>query len=142
MTDLNRSMVRQSSSEQSRWQRWWLLPLIYVVSGAIILIAEGMNGDLTSGIVWFGVMAGVAEVYGLGGRFELIRQARGDFSDERDAYLNRRAMAATGTVLVIALTGCIVYQLARGENPHPYSTLMGLGGVTYIGALFVNRYRS
>ena len=51
-------------------------------------------------------------------------------------------MAATGQVLVIVLTGAIVYELAQGKNPGPYSSLMAVGGVTYIASLLLSRYRS
>ena len=125
-----------------QWKSWWLLPLIYVALGVVILVAQAISGDTRSGVVWFSVMAGVAALYALGGRYEVIRQARGDFEDERDASINRKAMAATGTTLVIVLTGCIVFELARGNNPAPYSTLMAIGGVTYIAALLIQRYRS
>ena len=117
------------------------MPLIYVALGVVILVAQSISGDTRSGIVWFAVMVGVAALYALGGKYEVIRQARGDFEDERDASINRKAMAATGTTLVIVLTGCIVFELACGNNPAPYSTLMAIGGVTYIAALLIQRYR-
>ena len=125
-----------------QWKSWWLLPLIYVALGVVILVANAISGNTWSGVAWFAVMAGVAALYALGGKFEVIRQARGDFEDERDASINRKAMAATGTTLVVVLTACIVFELARGNNPSPYSVLMAIGGVTYIAALIIQRYRS
>ena len=140
-------MMNPSSQHSKRrtlpqWKSWWLLPLIYVALGIVILVAQAISGDTWSGVVWFAVMATVAALYAFGGKYEVIRQARGDFEDERDAGINRKAMAATGTTLVIVLTGCIVFELARGNNPSPYSTLMAIGGVTYIAALLIQRYRS
>jgi uncharacterized membrane protein len=139
MTNPNNANAKRRALPQ--WKSWWLLPLIYVALGVVILVAQSVSGDTRSGVVWFAVMAGVAALYALGGKYQVIRQARGDFEDERDTSINRKAMAATGTILVIVLTGCIVFELARGNNPAPYSTLMAIGGVTYIAALLIQRYR-
>jgi hypothetical protein len=138
----NPNKVNAKRTGLPQWKSWWLLPLIYVALGFVILVAQAISGDTRSGVIWFAVMAAVGVLYALGGRYEVIRQARGDFEDERDASINRQAMAATGTTLVIVLTGCIVFQLARGENPSPYSTLMAIGGATYIVSLLIQRYRS
>jgi len=138
----NRSDLNSKRRALPQWKSWWLLPLIYVALGVVILVAQAISGDTQSGVLWFTVMTGVAALYALGGRYEVIRQARGDFEDERDASINRKAMAATGTTLVIVLTACIVFELARGNNPTPYSMLMAIGGVTYIAALLIQRYRS
>jgi len=133
---------RSSPPPGSRFQGWWLLPLIYLGLGLVILIAQAVDGDTRSGAGWFLVMAAVAALYAFGGRFSFIRQARGDFEDERDASIQQRAMAMTGTAFVVVLTGCIVYELARGNNPTPYSMLMAVGGATYAVSLLILRYRS
>ena len=74
-----------------------------------------------------------------GGHFEAVRLARGDGEDERDAMINTRAMAAVGTVLTIVLTGAIVFQLARGDDPSPYTQIMAVGGPAYVASLLVLR---
>jgi hypothetical protein len=118
------------------------MPLVPVGLGAVILAAEATDGDIASGLVWFAVMAAVGGFLAFGGRFETIRQARGDGEDERDAFINTRAMAAAGTVWVLVLTGCIVFELARGNDPSPYTQLMAAGGATYGVTLLVLRRRS
>jgi hypothetical protein len=118
------------------------MPCVYLALGGVILVAEAIAGEARSGLGWFAVMAGIAAFYAFGGRFEWVRQARGDFEDERDASINRRAMSATGTALVIVLIACIVVQLARGQDPSPYSILMSIGGVTYVASLFFFRYHA
>ena len=138
----NRNNERAPASLMSRFQGWWLLPLIYLVLGLVILIAQAADDDTRSGVGWFLVMAAVAAIYAFGGRFGIIRQARGDFEDERDASIQQRAMAMTGLSFVVILTGCIVYELARGHNPTPYSMLMAVGGATYAISLLILRYRS
>lgn len=131
-----------SPSLASRVQSWWLMPLIYLGLGVVILIAQAIDGNTRSGVGWFLVMAAVAALYAFGGRFSFIRQARGDFDDERDASIQQRAMAMTGLVFVLVLTGCIVFELARGHNPSPYSMLMAVGGATYAISLLILRNRS
>ena len=51
-------------------------------------------------------------------------------------------MSITGIVLVIVLTACIAFTLARGESTSPYAALTAIGGVSYVVALVVLRYRS
>jgi Na+/melibiose symporter-like transporter len=60
----------------------------------------------------------------------------------RDALINTRAMASTGTVFVLLLTACIVFELVRGNDPSPYTYLMAAGGASYAVALLVLRRRS
>jgi hypothetical protein len=123
-------------------QSWWLTPAIYLVLGAVILIAQAIDGNAGSGLIWFAVFAVISAVYAFGGRFDVVKQARGDMEDERDASIHTRAMAAVGLVFVVLLTGCIVFELARGNNPSPYSQLMAFGGGSYIAALLYLRARS
>jgi hypothetical protein len=142
---MNQHRQMSSSGHSSffdRWQSWQLMPLIYLILGGVIFIAQAIDGDIASGLVWFAVFAVISAVYAFGGRFEIIKQARGDLEDERDASINTRAMAAVGVVFVVLLTSCIVFELARGNNPSPYSQLMAVGGGSYIAALLVLRYRS
>lgn len=142
MTSPRNSNMNAWESLTSRWHGWMLLPAIYIALGIVILIAQAIDGHAAAGFGWFVVMLAIGAIYGLGGRFEIVRQARGDLADERDASINRRAMAATGTILVVVLTGCIVFNLARGDSPSPYSELMTIGGLAYLGSLIYLRYRS
>lgn len=141
-------MTRPDSPEQQRppitdgWRSWWLMALVPVGLGAIILAAEAASGELSSGLVWFAVLAAFGALLAFGGRFDTVRQARGGTEDEREALINTRAMAAAGQLLVLVLTGCIVYTLARGDDPQPYTQLMAVGGAGYAVALLVLRRRS
>ncbi|MGH2942504.1 MAG: hypothetical protein ACRDLN_07005 [Solirubrobacteraceae bacterium] len=118
------------------------MALVPVGLGAIILAAEAASGELSSGLVWFAVLAAFGALLAFGGRFDTVRQARGGTEDEREALINTRAMAAAGQLLVLVLTGCIVYTLARGDDPQPYTQLMAVGGAGYAVALLVLRRRS
>jgi hypothetical protein len=113
----------------------WLLPAITVGLGAVILAAEATDGDLASGLIWFAVLA----VLGALQAFGRPLQAEWNAEDERDATINLRAMAAAGLVLILVLTGCIVFELARGDDPSPYTQVIAVGGASYAIALLVLR---
>ncbi len=132
---------RERASVPDRWRSRWAMPAVTVGLGGVILVAEVMNENLTSGLVWFAVLAALGALYAFGGRFEAVRQARGEEEDEREWLINTRAMALAGTVLVVLLTGAIVFELARGEDPSPYTQLMAVGGASYAIALLVLRRR-
>jgi hypothetical protein len=107
--------------------------------GGVIFAAEAIDGDVGSGLVWFAVLAAAGALLAFGGRFESVRLARGDGEDEREAAINTRAMAAAGIVLVLVLAGAIVFELARGNDPSPYTQLVAVGGTAYAAALLVLR---
>jgi hypothetical protein len=124
------------------WQSRWLMPLVPVGLGAVILVAEATDGDLASGLVWFAVLAAVGALHALGRRSEAVREALGEPEDERDALINTRAMAVAGQVMILVLTGCIVFELARGNDPSPFTQIIAVGGASYAVALLVQRWRS
>ena len=95
----------------------WATVLSLVAIGAVALAVEAADGDLAIGLVWFAVLGGLGALLAFGGRFESVRVARGDGGDERDTLIERTAMAAAGTVLVIALTTALVVELVRDGDP-------------------------
>jgi Na+/melibiose symporter-like transporter len=133
---------QQRSPLTDGWRSWWLMALTPVALGAVILAAEATNGELASGLGWFAVLAAFGAILAFGGRFDAVRQARGDAEDERDGMINLRAMAAAGQLLVLVLTGLVVYALASGDDPRPYTQLMAVGGAGYAVALLVLWRRS
>ena len=90
-----------------------------------------MGGHIVSGLVWFAVLSAIGALTPLVRRFEGER--RHD-EGERDAIINTRAMSIVGTVLVITITGCATFTLARGESTNPYTALLAAGGISYATA--------
>jgi hypothetical protein len=117
----------------------WLVPLAPALLGAVILVAEAGDDDLAEGLAWFATLSAVAALLAFGGRWQAVRDARGDDEDERDAIIGTRAMAAAGTATILALTGAVVFELARGENPSPYLGVLAVGGAVYAVALLALR---
>ena len=132
-----------NSTMPDRWRSsQWLMPLVNLVLGGAILVARAMEDDLTGGLIWFAIFAAVAALYAVGGRSETAREALGEVQDERDERINTRALAAAGLVLIVALTGCVLFELARGHDPSPYTQLLAGGGATYAVTLLILRRRS
>ena len=121
------------TTDQLRSQ--WLVPLVPVALGCVILVAAATTGHALGGLVWFAVLAALGALTSIAVRLEAARRTRQHVEDEREAIINTRAMSIAGTVLVIALTGCTAFTLARGESPGPYPALLAVGGIAYIVAL-------
>ena len=53
-----------------------------------------------------------------------------------------RARAVSGLVVMVAITGAWLYELAQGRDGSPYGQLLAIGGVAYVAAFVVLRRRS
>jgi hypothetical protein len=123
-----------------QWRSRWLIPLVPVALGTVVLVAAAMTGHIVSGAAWFAVLSAVGAMSRVAGRFEAARRGRRPDQDERAAIVNMRAMSIVGTVLVIAITGCAAFTLARGESTSPYTALLAVGGLSYVVASLALRY--
>lgn len=122
--------------------RGWSVALGLVAVGAVALGVEAADGDLGVGLLWFALLGGAGVLLALGGRFEMVRVARGDGGDERDTQIELRVMAAVGTVLVTALTAALLVELIRDGDPSRYTWILAIGGATYAVAWTWLRSRS
>jgi hypothetical protein len=119
----------------------WFLPAFCVAMGVVLLIAAWIGDDLRNGLYFLAWMTGFGLVILLAGRSETIRGLRGDGRDERFRTIDIHATAFAGTVLIFALIGAWVVELARGHDGNPYGQLMAVGGVAYIAAIVFMRWR-
>lgn len=126
---------------EARWSRW-VVPAVALLGGAGYFLANWLGGNPSLGLVMFAVMVAYTALLVLGGRSELVRVLRGQPTDERYRAFDLRASAIAGGVVLIALLGCGIYELARGEDGQPYTLLVALGGASYIAALLWLRVRS
>jgi len=110
--------------------------------GCVILAARWAGGDPRSGLYSLAVMVGFGLLVLVGGRSETVRGLRGDGRDERFALIDLRAMAYSGLVLVMVLIGVWLVELTRGHDGSPYGELMAVGGLAYLVALAILRWRS
>jgi hypothetical protein len=119
-----------------------VVPALGLAGGVVALIASWLGGQPILGVVLFAIMAAYVAVLMVGGRSELVRMLRGQHADERYESFDLRATAFAGVVMLVALFGCFLYELVRGEDGQPYSALAALGGFSYLTALLWLRVRS
>jgi len=122
-----------------QWRTRWLIPLLPAALGGVILVAAAMAGHILSGVVWFAVLSAVGALLPAADRLGAARRERRHHEGECEAIINTRAMSIVGTVLVIAITGCAAFTLARGESTGPYTALLAVGGVSYAVASLTQR---
>lgn len=119
----------------------WFLPLFSAGMGIVTLAAAWVGGQLVTGIIGLGVMTGFGLLILLAGRSETVRGLRGDGRDERFAQIDLRATAAAGLVLIVVLIVSWLTEIARGHSGSPYDWLCAIGGLTYLLAIALFRWR-
>jgi hypothetical protein len=122
--------------------RWWM-PLFSLALGLIMFGAFAIGGSVGDGVFAFGVMAVLAAVFAIGAtRSETLGGLGGSGRDERWAMIDLRASAAAGLVLILAVIGAWLYEIANGRDGSPYGQLGAVAGVAYVIAVAVLRWRS
>jgi hypothetical protein len=119
----------------------WFQPLFAVGLGVLFLVAMWVGGDLRGGVVSLAIMVALGALILLGGRSETIRGLRGDGRDERFRQIDIAATAIAGLVVITAIIGAFLVEVARGQDGSPYAALGAVGGVAYIAAVAVLRMR-
>jgi hypothetical protein len=120
----------------------WAVPLVCVLLGLAFLAVFWISGNPGAGLGSLAVMVGYGLLLLVGGRSEIVRTLRGQAPDERYGMFDLRATAITGTVTLSVLVGATLYELARGQDPSPYVTIIAIAAVTYLAALLWLRWRS
>jgi hypothetical protein len=108
------------------------------VTIAVAFVIGGKPGEAIFSAALFGAI-GLAFL--LGGRSETVRVVRGDLPDERWQMHDLRATAIAGLVLIFAVLGAWIVQVARGRSGSPYDALGAVAGVSYLVAIVVLRLR-
>jgi hypothetical protein len=120
----------------------WYMPAFSVFLGLLMLGAFALGGDVGGGLAALGVMVALAAGILVFGRSETVRGLSGPGRDERWAKIDISATAITGSVLIAVIIGAFLVEVARGEDGEPWSQLGALGGITYIVAVALLRWRS
>jgi hypothetical protein len=119
----------------------WFVPGFCLAAGAVMLAVSWAGGHPGVGLYGLGFMAGFGLLLLLvAGRSETVRGLTFR-RDERFAQIDLRATAVTGLVLVITVIVAWLVGIARGQDGHPYDWLAAIGGVSYILAVAVFRWR-
>jgi hypothetical protein len=120
--------------------RGWM-PAFCLFLGAVMLAAFAVGGDLVSGVICLAIMAALGLVCLLGVRSETLRGLSGPGRDERWAMIDVRATALAGLVVILAIIGGWLYEVANGRDGNPFTWLGAVAGVAYIVAVAVLRRR-
>ena len=119
----------------------WFLPLFALALGFVVFGAQWAGGDPSGGVISLAILAGAGAIFLFGGRSETIRGLRGDGRDERFLDMDTKATAFSGIVIITAIIVAFIVELAQGEDGMPYAWLGALGGIAYIVAILILRFR-
>ena len=124
------------------WRSRWWMSAFSLFLGALVLAAFWIGGNPGDGLRALAVFVVLAAVFAFGGRSDTLRGLGGPGRDERWASIDLRATAAAGTVLVFAVLGSWLWEVAHGRDGSPYGRLGAITGVAYLLAVAVLRWRS
>ena len=132
-------MIKDRS--QALMRSKWFMPLFCLGLGLGVFVASWLGGQLGSGVFGLAVMAGFGLFLLLAaGHSETIRglTIKGD---ERFAQIDLVATALAGLAVITALIVAWLVQVAEGHSGSPYTWLAAVGGLTYILAVALLRWR-
>jgi hypothetical protein len=135
------STARQEMSPDRNLRRW-AAPLVGLTIGIAYMIAAWISGNPVLGLEMFAIMLLFTGGMVLAAKRSETVKGLLDGRDERITSIDLKATAFAGGVVLLAVIGAFVVEIARGQDGLPYSWLGALGGVTYIGAVIALRIRS
>jgi hypothetical protein len=134
--------MQAATSKRPIHRSRWYLPAFSVLLGLLMLGAFVIGGNTGDGLAAFGVMVALAAGIPVFGRSETVRGLSGPGRDERWAKIDVTATALTGLVLICVIIGAFLVEVAQGEDGEPWSQLGAVGGLSYVIAVAVLRWRS
>lgn len=124
-------------TEQSRPLPGWVAPVLVASTAIPTFTAFWIGGNPRIGLAWSAVSLAFAAVLALGTRVDALRILAGVDDDERVRDIDRRALAAMGTVLVVALVACFLVSAIRGESGLVFGLLLLLAEVVRLASTAV-----
>jgi len=121
----------------------WFMPAFCVLIAALMFAAFAIGGDTTSGAYSAAVLLFVGAVFYFGARrSETLAGLGGPGRDERWERIDVHATALTGLVLILVIIGAWLVEIVQGKDGSPYAALGAVGGIAYIIAVALLRWRS
>ena len=112
----------------------WTAPTLVAATAIPTFVAFWIGGNPRTGRLWALVALGFAAALAVGGRIDALRILSGRDDDERTRDVDRRATAAMGMVLVLALVVCFLASALRGESGLVFGVLLVLAEATRLTA--------
>ena len=123
------------------WRSRWWMPAFSLALGVIVFVAFALGGNAGDGAMSAAVFVVLAAVFWFGTRSETLQGLGGPGRDERWAMIDLRATAFAGFVTILVLIGAWLWELAHGDDGSPYGQLAAVGGVAYLAAVALLRWR-
>jgi hypothetical protein len=121
----------------------WFMPAFCVLLAAVMFAAFAIGGDIASGAYSAAVLVFIGAVFYFGARrSETLAGLGGPGRDERWERIDVHATALTGLVLILVIIGAWLVEIAQGKDGSPYAALGAVGGLAYILAVALLRWRS
>ena len=133
--------MQTATSKPFYRSRWWM-PAFSVFLGLLMLGAFWIGDEPEEGFISLGIMVALGALFFFGGRSETLRGLGGPGRDERWAMIDIHATALTGLVVIVAIIGGWLYEIANGQDGNPFAWLGALAGVAYLLAVAILRRRS
>ena len=121
----------------------WFMPAFCAFLAALIFTAFAIGGNAGDGALSAAVLllAGAAFYFGAR-RSETVAGLGGPGRDERWQHIDVHASALTGLVLICVIIGAWLVEIAQGKDGSPYTQLGAIGGLAYVLAVALLRWRS
>jgi hypothetical protein len=117
------------------------VPGVAILIGVAYFVAGLVGDDPRFGVIGLATMVAVAGAWVVLARYSETVKGLMDRKDERIRGIDKDASLFAGWVLIVAVIGAFVVQVARGAATSPFSELGAVAGVAYIGAVIVLRLR-
>ncbi len=131
-----------TESPRPFWRSRCWMPLFSLTLGGAVLGAFAIGGDTKGGLASFSVFVAMAALFLFGGRSETLRGLGGRDRDERWATIDLRASSFAGLVVITALIGTWLWEIANGDDGSPYGQFGAIAGIAYLAAVAYQRWRS
>jgi hypothetical protein len=117
------------------------MPAFSLALGVIVFVAFAVGGNAGDGAMAASVFVVLAAVFALGTRSETLQGLGGPGRDERWASIDLRATALAGLVTIVVIIAAWLWEIAHGRDGSPYGQLAAVGGIAYIAAVALLRWR-
>ena len=132
-----------STQTPDPWRSRWAMPAFCLFLGALMFGAFAIGDNAREGVGALVLFAVIAAVFALGAhRSDTIGGLGGPRRDERWEGIDLRATAFSGLVLIGIVLGSWLVEIAQGKDGAPYAQLGAIGGLAYVLAVAVLRWRS
>ena len=121
----------------------WFMPAFSLFLAAAIFVAYWIGDEPGTGAGGAAILVAMGALIYFGSRrSETISGLGGPGRDERWERIDVHATALTGIVLIIAIIASWLVEVAKGDDGSPYTQLGAIGGLAYLLAVALLRWRS